>query len=116
MYSQYFTIPTTSYLQPNSSPVINMSSNWKYRQYMQTNATQIMKYNAHDSMNASGNNPYMSLNNNNPNANVPHLFTSLHDTRMPNYGVNNSDLKQSFMKKQQFNAVLLSPSIPTDKF
>jgi len=116
MSSQYFTIPTTSIVQPGSTPGINMSSNWKYRQYMQSNATQIMKYNAHESMNASGNNPYMASNGINPNANVPHLFTSLHDTRMPNYGQNNSDLKQSFMKKQQFNAVLLSPSIPTDKF
>ena len=116
MSSPYFTIPTVTYAQPDSKPVINMSSNWKYRQYMQSNATQIMKYNEHDSMNASGNNPYMALDSINPNANVPHLFTSLHDTRMPNYGVNNSDLKQNFMKKQQFNSVLLSPAIPTDKF
>ncbi len=116
MSSQYFTIPTTSNLQADSSPVINMSSNWKYRQYMQTNAIKIMKYNANETINSSGNNPYMASNGINPNANVPHLFTSLHDTRMPNYGLNNSDLKQSFMKKQQFNAVLLAPSIPTDKF
>ena len=36
----------------------NITSNWKYRQYIQQNAGQIMKYNSMEAISASGNNPY----------------------------------------------------------
>ena len=41
----------------------NITSNWKYRQYMQNNASHIMKYNSLESIYSSGNNPYTVVNN-----------------------------------------------------
>ncbi len=119
--SSSFTItnaPGCAYWQPDCKinneikSVSNITSNWKYRQYMQSNANQIMKYNAMESIYSSGNNPY-ALNNTISSPNVPRKFDSLHDESKPFI---NSDLKQSFLKKQQFNATLIAPSIPTDKF
>ena len=40
-----------------------IQSNWNYRQYIQKNANQIMKYNTKQSIYTSGNNPYTLLNN-----------------------------------------------------
>jgi hypothetical protein len=89
-----------------------INSNWKYRQYMQKNANQIMKYNTMQTINDSGNNPYSVLNTNTTNNN-PHLYKSTHDNNNPVYGFRNSDLKQDYMKKEQMKAKMVSPSIPT---
>ena len=89
-----------------------ISSNWHYRQYIQKNANQIMKYNTMESINASGNNPY-TIQNTQPTNKSPYLYSSIHDTNNPKYGFKNSDLKQDFMKKQQMQARMIAPSIPT---
>ena len=89
-----------------------ISSNWHYRQYIQKNANQIMKYNTMESINASGNNPYTVLNKT-PTNKSPYLYSSIHDTNNPAYGFRNSDLKQDFMTKQQMQARMIAPSIPT---
>jgi hypothetical protein len=107
--------------QPDGSGATNkkiivdsgISSNWSYRQYMQKNANQIMKYNTMQTINNSGNNPYIVLNTASTNPN-PHLYTSTHDTSNPTYGFRNSDLKQAYMTKQQMKAKMISPSIPTN--
>jgi hypothetical protein len=90
-----------------------ITSNWKYRQYMQKNAKQIMKYNTMQTINTSGNNPYSVLNTN-PVNNTPHLYKSTHDSSNPAYGFRNSDLKQDYITKQQIKAKMISPSIPTN--
>jgi len=90
-----------------------INSNWQYRQYMQKNANQIMKYNTMQTINESGNNPY-SVSNTIPTNNVPHLYRSIHDTSNPSYGFNNSDLKQDYITKQQLKTKMISPSIPTN--
>jgi hypothetical protein len=90
-----------------------INSNWKYRQYLQQNANNIMKFNMMETISNSGNNPY-AVDNKTPSSNVPHLFTSTHDTSSPAYGFNNSDLKQDFMTKQQTSARMVSPSIQTN--
>lgn len=89
-----------------------ISSNWHYRQYMQKNANQIMKYNTMETINASGNNPYTIVNTQ-PTNKSPHLYSSIHDPNNPKYGFRNSDLKQDFMTKQQIQARMISPSIRT---
>lgn len=88
----------------------NITSNWKYRQYIQKNANQIMKYNTMQAINASGNNPY-TISGVEPANTSPFLYTSTHDTNHPIYGFTNSDLKQDFMKKQQIQAKMISPYI-----
>ena len=90
-----------------------IKSNWKYRQYIQKNANQIMKYNTMESIYTSGNNPYTILNNT-PTNKSPYLYSSLYDTKNPIYGFKNSDLKQDYMSKQQIQARMISPSIPTN--
>ena len=90
-----------------------INSNWKYRQYLQQNANNIMKFNMMETISNSGNNPY-AVDNKTPSSNMPHLFTSTHDTSSPAYGFNNSDLKRDFMTKQQMSARMVSPSIQTN--
>lgn len=90
-----------------------INSNWKYRQYIQKNANQIMKYNTMQTINNSGNNPYSILNTNTTNHN-PHLYTSTHDTNNPIYGFRNSDLKQSYITREQMKSRMISPSIQTN--
>jgi hypothetical protein len=90
-----------------------INSNWKYRQYLQQNANNIMKYNIMETVHESGNNPY-AVDNKIASPNVPHTFKSIHDTSSPAYGFNNSDLKKDYMTKQQLNARMISPSIPTN--
>lgn len=127
MNNNYYTIEPTQELQgtaynlwqPDSS--INrkiqvdtgISSNWNYRQYMQKNANEIMKFNTMQAINTSGNNPYTVLNTN-PVGNTPYLYNSIHDTSKPPYGFRNSDLKQDYMSKQQMRARMVAPSIPTN--
>jgi len=93
-----------------------ITSNWKYRQYMQHNAKHIMKYDTMEYVYDSGNNPYITDNNTNANtntnANVPYRFASLHE---PNYVFSDSDLKQDFLKKQQMSARMISPAFPASK-
>ena len=90
-----------------------INSNWKYRQYLQNNANTIMKYNTMETINASGNNPY-AVDNKVPSANVPYLFSSIHDPSNPSVGANNTDLKRDYMIKQQTSAQMFSASIPTN--
>lgn len=127
MNNNYYTIEPTQELQgtayslwqPDGSTNrkiqvdTGISSNWKYRQYMQKNANEIMKFNTMQSINTSGNNPYTVLNTN-PVGNTPYLYSSIHDTSKPSYGFRNSDLKQDYMTKQQIKARMVAPSIPTN--
>jgi hypothetical protein len=86
---------------------MNFQSNWKYREFMQKNANEIMKYNTKSAINNSGNNPYCVINNE-KQSNVPLSFSSMYDT---NKYFDNSDLKESYMKKQQLKLRLVSPQI-----
>jgi len=85
-----------------------INSNWKYRQYLQSNANQIMKMDSLQYINQSGINPY-TMKNNQPINTSPLSFSSIYDTNTP---FRNSDLKQSFMKKEQQQGSKIAPSIP----
>jgi hypothetical protein len=118
----YYTVTPVNPLESSWQPdaVINnkihvdseITSNWKYRQYIQNNANHIMKYDTMEYIYSSGNNPY-TITDNKINDNIPYRFSSLYDTNVPNYGSNNSDLKQDFIKKQQMSARMIAPSIAT---
>ena len=119
----YYTVTPVNPLEASWQPdaVINnkihvesgITSNWKYRQYMQNNAKHIMKYDSMEYVYASGNNPYMAQGSS--GSNVPYRFDSLHDPSFPNYGFSNSDLKQDFLKKQQMSGRMISPAFPAAK-
>jgi hypothetical protein len=87
-----------------------LTTNWKYRQYMQNNAQDIMKYNTMETFQASGNNPYI-IQDNVQTENSPYLFNSVHDVNNSPIDVNNSDLKRDYMKQEQMKARMVAPSI-----
>lgn len=117
----YYTIEPTQHCswQPgtNTNDKIqidsDITSNWKYRQYMQNNAISIMKFNTMQTINDTGNNPYTVLNTKTVE-NTPYLYKSVHDTNNPTYGFSNSDLKNDYIKKMQMKARMIAPSIPTN--
>jgi hypothetical protein len=88
-----------------------IQSNWDYRRFLQTNASNIMKYNYLEAVNASGNNPSTNVNNK-PTNNSPFVLKSIYDTSRPIYGYNNSDLKQSYLSREQLHARMVAPSLP----
>lgn len=89
----------------------DINSNWKYRQYIQQNANQIMKYNSMESIYSSGNNPY-SITSNVVNVPTPFIFSSI---QSPSIGYNNSDLKQDYVKQTQIRSRMVAPSIKINK-
>jgi hypothetical protein len=121
----YYTVTPVNPLESSWQPdaVINnkihvdsgITSNWKYRQYMQNNAKHIMKYDSMEYVYASGNNPYTITDNFNSNSNVPYRFASLYDPNIPTVGFNDSDLKQDFLQKQQMSGRMVAPSFPAAK-
>ena len=120
-FNTYYTIPTnnTGYAwQPNAATnnnileENNITSNWKYRQYIQKNANQIMKYNSMSAIYSSGNNPYSTNATNINNIQTPYLFNSIYN----NGQMSNSDLKQSYLDKEQMTAKMVAPSINTKNF
>lgn len=95
----------------------NITSNWKYRQYIQKNASQIMKYNSMEAISASGNNPYYTNQGQSQStSNIPQLYNSLHSQSVNQDISQDSDLKREFLNKQRLSARMISPSIPTNKF
>jgi hypothetical protein len=102
-----------SVINDNIQKQENIKSNWEYRKYLQNNAQNIMKFNYMESVNASGNNPKTYVNNKS-SPNTPFIFQSTYDTRTPVYGYNNSDLKNNYLTREQLNARMIAPSIPTN--
>jgi hypothetical protein len=92
-----------------------IQTNWGYRQYLQNNADQIMKYNRLESCYDLGLNPHV-MTNATPSSNVPYLYQSSFDHSQPGYGYSNSDLKNPYLKREQLNARLMAPSIPVKNF
>lgn len=87
-----------------------LTSNWKYRQYLQNNAKHIMKYNSNEYIQASGNNPYTLLNTQSVQQ-TPYIFGSLYNDSQPVVTGQMSDLKQDFIRKQQMQGRMIAPSI-----
>ena len=116
-----FTIPTQKIVYQGESATnnklltsTNITSNWQYRQYIQNNAIQIMKYNTMSAINASGNNPYV-INQTNADKNV-FLYQSTHDNRTAKVHHPNTDMRENYLKTEQFNSRKIAPVIPTTWF
>jgi hypothetical protein len=120
--NKYYTIPTKNIVYQAES-VVNtniqnndgIKSNWTYRQYLQNNANDIMKYNTYQAIYTSGNNPYASLNRNEANQ-TPFLYASTHDNRISKVSHPNTDLRQSYLQNEQFKSKMISPSIPVSSW
>jgi hypothetical protein len=118
----YYTIPTKNVVYQAESVVntnlqknLNIRSNWSYRQYLQNNANDIMKYNTYEAIYTSGNNPYSSSNNIEAEQN-PFLYKSTYDNRVAKVSHPNTDLRNAYLEKEQFKSRMISPSIPTNSW
>lgn len=118
----YYTIPTKnivyqaeSVVNTNLQKSANIKSNWTYRQYLQKNANDIMKYNTYQSIYTSGNNPYSSYNRIEAEP-TPFLYSSTHDNRVSKVSHPNTDLRNAYLEKEQFKSRMISPSIQTSKW
>jgi hypothetical protein len=117
----YYTIPTKnivyqaeSIVNTNLQKKSEIKSNWTYRQYLQNNANDIMKYNTYQSIYTSGNNPYTSkMTQDQESQQTPFLYSSTHDNRIAKVSNPNTDLRNSYLKNEQFKSKMISPSIPT---
>lgn len=92
----------------------NIQSNWAYRQYMQHNGLQIMKYNGEEACYDLGLNPHVYTGKT-PSNNVPYLYKNTFDNNQPGYGYTNSDLKNPYLTREQLNVRLVAPSIYLEK-
>lgn len=91
-----------------------IKTNWDYRQYMQRNGLQIMKYNTVDACSELGLDPHTVTSG--PKTNVPFMYKSPFDANKPSFGYNQSDLKTPYLSREQLNMRLVSPSINTENF
>jgi hypothetical protein len=83
----------------------NLQTNWEYRNYLQKNANEIMKYNNIECFYSLGINPNTSFDKKMPSQ--PVLITE------PCYKISNknSDLKNYYLSRQELNSKMISPSI-----
>lgn len=88
-----------------------ISSNWKYRQFLQHNSPSIMRYNEYLVCNES--NCTRSYPNNKCSSNSPYLFSSVDDNKPMPYGYENSDLKNLYLSREQLQSKLMAPEIMT---
>jgi hypothetical protein len=93
----------------------NITTNWNYRQFLQNNALQIMKFNNLESCYELGLNQH-TMENTSPSSNVPYIYKSTFDVGQPGYGYCNSDLKTPYLSRTELQARLIAPSINLNQF
>ena len=93
-----------------------IQSNWQYRRYLTKNATNIMNQNFVNSCNDNGyykrfiDSAPINQTSDTTWFSTPHLYSSAIDSEKPK-GFMNSDLKESYLSREQLNARKISPAI-----
>lgn len=90
----------------------NITSNWNYRQYLQHNATKIMTQNSIGALSESGFNEVKKE----ISQNTPFLYANTFDSNKPLLGHSAGDLKSQYLSREQLNARMVAPIIPTHNF
>lgn len=90
----------------------NITSNWDYRQFLQQNATKIMSQNSIGALSESGFNEVKKE----ISQNTPFLYMNTYDSSRPSVGYSNGDLKNQYLSREQLNARMVAPVIPTKNF
>ena len=94
-----------------------ITTNWDYRQYMQKNGLQIMKYNTTEVCHELGLDPHTVVpHTKTTELNVPFTYKSSFDTCNPRIGNNTSDLKNPYLSREQLNLRMVAPSINPENF
>jgi hypothetical protein len=92
-----------------------IKTNWGYRQFLQNNGIQIMKFNSQEACYDLGLDPHYHTDKT-PSSNVPYTFKGTFDSSKPGFGYCNSDLKNPYLSSEQLNSRLVSPSINPANF
>ena len=93
-----------------------ITSNWKYRQFLTKNASDITNFNNQEACYTLGLSPHVTSDAT-PSSNVPFLYKNTFDTSEPGFGYSNSDLKSPYLSRTELQARMISPHItpPTEK-
>jgi len=93
----------------------NIHTNWGYRQFLQKNGLEIMKYNNQEACYTLGLDPHFNTGKT-PSDNVPYTFKGTFDSSKPGFGYCNSDLKNPYLSREQLNSRLVAPTINPANF
>jgi hypothetical protein len=93
----------------------NIHTNWGYRQFLQKNGLEIMKYNNQEACYTLGLEPHFNTGKT-PSDNVPYTFKGTFDSSKPGFGYCNSDLKNPYLSREQLNSRLVAPTINPANF
>ena len=85
-------------------------TSWQYREYLQKNALQIMKYNNKEACYELGLDPHVHSGTT-ASSNVPFMYSSPMDNRQPPFGYSSSQLKNPYLSREQLEARMIAPSI-----
>jgi len=91
-------------------------SNWDYRRFMQHNGLRIMNFNTLENCHLAGLECNKDTRKNMEySKNTPFLFSSVADTRRPQVGYCDSDLKSPYLSSTALNARLVAPYVVPPK-
>jgi len=91
-----------------------LTSNWKYRRYLQQHANDIMSYNTQLVASETQTPAPQSFSPVQESGNTPYLYKSCLSTAQPT-GYENSDLKEYYLTKQRLHCQMVSPEIRIEK-
>lgn len=95
---------------------IDVQTNWQYRQYMIKNAKDIMKYNCVQSSNDAGYiKRYDDLMSASSNYSTPYIVPSYTDQKTDQPGYQTSDLKETYLTREQLDARMVAPEITQEE-
>lgn len=104
-YSQW---QSTAQINNEIKNQANITSNFKYREYLIKNADSIINFNQLQACNECGSCYY--TNNNKITNNSPYLFKSCGDNSVP-HGYESSDLKNIYLSRSELQSRMTAPSI-----
>lgn len=84
-----------------------IQSNWQYRQFLNKNAKEILDHNFQDACNDTG---FNTANMSYYSYGTPYRYGSIEDRTLP-LGVQNSDLKEVYLTREQLEARKIAPEI-----
>jgi hypothetical protein len=84
-----------------------IQSNWQYRQFLNKNAKEILDHNFQDACNDTGFNTFTPAYYQNG---IPYHYRSIEDRTLP-LGVQDSDLKEVYLTREQLEARKIAPEI-----
>lgn len=90
----------------------NIDTNWKYRKFIQNHSDDILKHNFIQSCNKT--NANINYNSKPIGNNAPYLYKGLDYNTKPK-GFNESDIKNSFIKKKYLLENLYAPNFKVNK-